>query len=77
MKMTDEEIKWTPLFPAGEPIFQEGMQLRHDAGAREAGVHVVSAVGYDSIPAEMGVRELHNAFPGERPGLISTSQSFH
>jgi len=49
---------------SGEPIFQEGMQLRHDAGAREAGVHVVSAVGYDSIPAEMGVRELHRAFPG-------------
>ena len=40
------------------------MQLRHDAGAREAEVHVVSAVGYDSIPAEMGVRELHKAFPG-------------
>lgn len=48
----------------GEPQFMELMQLRYDELAREAGVFVVSACGWDSIPCDMGVIFLKQHFAG-------------
>lgn len=42
----------------------ELMQIRYDEPAREAGVFVVSACGWDSIPADMGVTFLKQNFQG-------------
>lgn len=39
----------------GEPEFMEKMETLHHQRAREAGSLVISACGYDSIPAEMGL----------------------
>lgn len=39
---------------SGEPSFILGAMLEEDARAREAGTLVVSACGFDSIPAEIG-----------------------
>lgn len=49
---------------SGEPQFMELMQLRYDELAREAGVFVVSACGWDSIPCDMGVIFLKQHFSG-------------
>ncbi|KAJ8734076.1 hypothetical protein PYW07_014627 [Mythimna separata] len=49
---------------SGEPQFMELMQLRYDEQAREAGVFVVSACGWDSIPCDMGVIFLKQNFAG-------------
>lgn len=40
------------------------MQIRYDEKAREAGVFVISACGFDSIPADMGVTFLKQNFKG-------------
>ncbi|KAH7352557.1 hypothetical protein KP509_19G051700 [Ceratopteris richardii] len=39
----------------GEPEFMERMELRYHEAAREKGCLIVSACGYDSIPAEIGL----------------------
>ncbi|KAM3959968.1 saccharopine dehydrogenase-like oxidoreductase [Aphomia sociella] len=49
---------------SGEPLFMETMQLEYDAKAREAGVCVVSACGFDSIPNDMGVVFLQQNWEG-------------
>lgn len=49
----------------GEAQFMERMQLEYDAMAREKGVYVISACGFDSIPAEMGIQYLEQQFDGE------------
>lgn len=48
----------------GEPQFMDLMQIRYDEKAREAGVFVISACGFDSIPADMGVTFLKQNFKG-------------
>jgi short subunit dehydrogenase-like uncharacterized protein len=47
-------------------IFQylEKMQLVYSAKAKEAGVYVVGACGFDSIPADMGILFTQKAFKG-------------
>lgn len=50
---------------SGEPQFMEGMQLRYNKEAEVAGVHIVNACGYDSIPAEMGVKHCLDNFKGD------------
>ncbi|KAI1289817.1 Saccharopine dehydrogenase-like oxidoreductase [Halotydeus destructor] len=50
---------------AGEPQFLEGMQLKYHDEAKEAGVLIVGACGFDSIPAELGVDLLRKNFDGE------------
>ncbi|KAI1289820.1 Saccharopine dehydrogenase-like oxidoreductase [Halotydeus destructor] len=50
---------------AGEPHFLEGMQLKYHDEAKEAGVLIVGACGFDSIPAELGVDLLRENFDGE------------
>uniref|UniRef100_A0A1L8D951 Putative conserved plasma membrane protein n=1 Tax=Nyssomyia neivai TaxID=330878 RepID=A0A1L8D951_9DIPT len=39
---------------SGEPQYMEKMQLKYHKEACEAGVYVVSACGFDSIPADLG-----------------------
>lgn len=43
----------------------ERMQLEYNDLAREKGVYIVSACGFDSIPADMGMMFLEKHFDGE------------
>lgn len=43
----------------------ERMQLEYNDLAREKGVYVISACGFDSIPADLGTVFLENHFDGE------------
>ena len=49
---------------SGEPQYMETMQLKYNEQAREKGVYIVSACGYDSIPAEIGTVFLQDNFQG-------------
>lgn len=49
---------------SGEPQYMERMQLEYNDLAREKGVYVVSACGFDSIPADMGTLFLEKEFDG-------------
>jgi short subunit dehydrogenase-like uncharacterized protein len=49
---------------SGEPQYMEKMQLDYNEAAQEKGVFVVSACGFDSIPADMGVLFLEEKFGG-------------
>ncbi|XP_041449473.1 saccharopine dehydrogenase-like oxidoreductase [Drosophila obscura] len=49
---------------SGEPQYMETMQLKYDQRAKERGVYVVSACGFDSIPADMGVVFVEKNFDG-------------
>lgn len=40
---------------SGEPQFLEGMQLKYYEEAKRKGIYIVSAAGWDSIPADVGV----------------------
>lgn len=40
----------------GEPEFIERMELLYDDAAKAAGVYVASAVGFDSVPGDLGVQ---------------------
>ncbi|CAJ0582659.1 unnamed protein product, partial [Mesorhabditis spiculigera] len=50
---------------SGEPAFLEKMQQKYSQLAKEKGVYVVGACGWDSIPADLGVNFLKKNFPGE------------
>lgn len=50
---------------AGEPFFLEGMQLKYHEEAEKAGVFIVGACGFDSIPADVGIVQLQKNCPGE------------
>lgn len=49
---------------SGEPQYMERMQLEYNESAKEKGVFIVSACGFDSIPADMGVVFLEEKFGG-------------
>lgn len=49
---------------SGEPQYMESMQLKYNDLAKENGVYVVSACGFDSIPADLGTIFLENHFDG-------------
>ncbi|XP_058812201.1 saccharopine dehydrogenase-like oxidoreductase [Topomyia yanbarensis] len=49
---------------SGEPQFLEGMQLKYHEQAKEKGVYLISACGFDSIPADMGTVFLEQQFDG-------------
>ncbi|XP_047116308.1 saccharopine dehydrogenase-like oxidoreductase isoform X1 [Schistocerca piceifrons] len=49
----------------GEPQYMERMQLDYNKSAEEKGVYIVSACGFDSIPADMGVVFLQDKFGGD------------
>ncbi|XP_053679423.1 saccharopine dehydrogenase-like oxidoreductase [Anopheles nili] len=49
---------------SGEPQYMERMQLEYHQQAQERGVYVVSACGFDSIPADLGTVFLEREFDG-------------
>ncbi|CAH2085165.1 unnamed protein product [Euphydryas editha] len=57
---------------SGEPEFMEKMQLLYDEQARDAGVYVISACGFDSIPNDLGVIFLQQNFGG----TVNSVESF-
>ncbi|XP_020299877.1 saccharopine dehydrogenase-like oxidoreductase [Pseudomyrmex gracilis] len=50
---------------SGEPQYMERMQLEYNKAAQEAGVYIVSACGFDSIPTDLGVIFAQEKFDGE------------
>lgn len=57
---------------SGEPQYMETCQMKYDQLARQKGVYVVSACGFDSIPADMGVVFLEKNFDG----VVNSVESF-
>ncbi|SPP80487.1 saccharopine dehydrogenase-like oxidoreductase [Drosophila guanche] len=49
---------------SGEPQYMESIQLKYNDRARERGVYVISACGFDSIPADLGVVFVEKNFDG-------------
>lgn len=49
---------------SGEPQYMERMQLEYGEKAKEKGVYIVSACGFDSIPADLGVTYVEDKFDG-------------
>ncbi|CAH0723480.1 unnamed protein product, partial [Brenthis ino] len=49
---------------SAEPEFIETMQLKYDEAARDAGVYIIRACGFDCIPTDMGVIFLQQNFKG-------------
>lgn len=49
---------------SGEPQYMETMQFKYNQQAREKGVYIVSACGFDSIPADLGTIFLQENFKG-------------
>lgn len=49
---------------SGEPQYMETMQLKYHAKAQEKNIYIVSACGFDSIPADMGVVFIEKNFDG-------------
>ncbi|XP_061704840.1 saccharopine dehydrogenase-like oxidoreductase [Cydia pomonella] len=49
---------------SGEPQYIENVQLKYNDAAKEAGVYIVSACGFDSIPNDMGLVYLQQNFEG-------------
>uniref|UniRef100_A0A1B6MG41 Saccharopine dehydrogenase NADP binding domain-containing protein n=1 Tax=Graphocephala atropunctata TaxID=36148 RepID=A0A1B6MG41_9HEMI len=50
---------------SGEPQYMERMQLEYNKAAEEKGVYIVSACGFDSIPADLGLVHFIDQFKGE------------
>ncbi|CAI8010351.1 Saccharopine dehydrogenase-like oxidoreductase [Geodia barretti] len=65
----------------GEPYFMEKMRQEYSEAAREAGVLLVSACGFDSIPNDLGALYVQRQFHGELAYLDSyvttTATCFH
>lgn len=49
---------------SGEPQYMELMQLKYNDIAKEKGIYIVSACGFDSIPTDLGITFLQNNFKG-------------
>lgn len=49
---------------SGEPQYMETMQLKYNERAKERGVYIISACGFDSIPADMGTVFVEKNFDG-------------
>lgn len=49
----------------------EQMQLKYDEAAKAKGVYVISACGFDSIPADLGVVHFEKKFEGQVNSLES------
>lgn len=50
---------------SGEPEYLEKMEYLYDTSAMTAGIYIVGACGFDSIPADMGVLFTRDSFDGE------------
>lgn len=49
---------------SGEPFFIENMQLKYHEEAQKKGVYIISACGFDSVPADLGLMYLRSQFDG-------------
>ncbi|KAL3286801.1 hypothetical protein HHI36_001294 [Cryptolaemus montrouzieri] len=49
---------------SGEPYFMETMELKYHDKAKEKGIYIVSACGFESIPSDLGAVFLQNNFEG-------------
>lgn len=56
----------------GEPEFMQTCQIKYHKEAEEKGIHIVSACGFDSIPADMGLEILREKFPG----VLTAAESY-
>ena len=54
----------------GEVLFMRDTIERFDATARESGARIVHSCGFDSIPSDLGVLELHRAAQREGAGEL-------
>ena len=69
MRPHDVHVAWL------RPDFMERMEFKYSEQAREAGCYIVSAAGFDSIPADVGT--LWNAAKfAALGGLPSSVESF-
>eukprot|EP01134_Creolimax_fragrantissima_P004965 CFRG4965T1 len=59
----------------GEPEFMENMLLKYDEAARKNKCLIVSACGFDSIPADLGCEYAIRQFPDR--SLVSKVESFY
>lgn len=50
---------------SGEPQYIESMRLKYHKEAEEAGIYIISACGFDSIPCDLGVVFTQQKFNGE------------
>lgn len=50
---------------SGEPQFLEAMQLKYNEAAREKGIYIVGATGWDSVPADVGTTWTKKIFKGD------------
>ncbi|KAK0097961.1 hypothetical protein PV326_012271 [Microctonus aethiopoides] len=50
---------------SGEPQYMEEIQLQYNKAAQDAGVYVISACGFDSIPCDLGIIFAQQKFKGE------------
>ncbi|KAG8238949.1 hypothetical protein J437_LFUL018699 [Ladona fulva] len=50
---------------SGEPQYMERMQLEYHEASKAKGIYIVSACGFDSIPADLGVVFFSQKFGGE------------
>ncbi|CAI5465046.1 unnamed protein product [Closterium sp. Yama58-4] len=55
----------------GEPEFMERMAFAHHAAAVKAGCLVVSACGFDSVPADLGAQYTLRQLPPERAAAVA------
>ena len=42
------------------------MQLKYSKEAEEAGIHIIGACGFDSMPADCGLEYLKSKFDGKK-----------
>lgn len=49
----------------GETLFVEDMLLKYNKEAQDAGIYIVNACGFDSVPADLGVVFTQQKFGGE------------
>ncbi|XP_057324003.1 saccharopine dehydrogenase-like oxidoreductase [Microplitis mediator] len=54
---------------SGEPQYMEKIQLEYSKAAQEAGVYIISACGFDSIPCDLGIIFIQQKFGGEVNGV--------
>jgi short subunit dehydrogenase-like uncharacterized protein len=54
----------------GEPAFVNAIRDRYDQPAREAGIRLVSACGFDSVPHDLGVRFTVAQLPDHAPTTV-------
>jgi hypothetical protein len=61
----------------GEPEFIEAIELEYHEEAKDRGVFVASACGFDSVPVDVGNALVRNAFPAKGCCSIETFIELH